>query len=579
MGITSSLITGLSGLSSNQAQLDVIGNNIANVNTVGYKSSQMEFKSQFSQNFSLGSAPNGDLGGTNPQQVGMGVTTGSISRNFNDGSRDITGVNSNLAMEGPGFFVLRDPNGQFFTRDGSFLLNSLNQLVSANGQHVEGFGIDSNYNVVPGVLQDITVPIGSLTVADATTSVSMTGNLNTGGPLPTQVSDLTMNQPLYVSDGAGGVTGTAPTSADLLTNMADGSGNLYFNAGDTLTMGGTVGSRSVAAKTLTVTSTTTLGDLQSFMSGSLGINTGTGANGSIATTPGVSLATGGTVPAGAVALTVDGNPGTANDIALNSNSLSVTSGSGTTMPFSWTKNATADGESIATSTTVYDSLGTAVNVNLVASLISRSATGATWQYYATSPDGASTGANLNEAVGMGTMTFDTSGHLVSTSNNSVNIDRTGTGATPNLLFNLDFSGISALSDTSSSLASNKQDGLPKGTLTNYQIETTGIIKGSFSNGASRTLGQIAVASFRNDQGLIDNGNNTWQAGPNSGTAVISAPGEFNTGHVVSGALELSNVDLSSEFVKLISASTGFSASSRVITTSNQLLQELLSAAR
>ena len=215
MGITSSLITGLSGLSSNQAQLDVIGNNIANVNTVGYKSSQMEFKSQFSQNFSLGSAPNGDLGGTNPQQVGMGVTTGSISRNFNDGSRDITGVNSNLAMEGPGFFVLRDPNGQFFTRDGSFLLNSLNQLVSANGQHVEGFGIDSNYNVVPGVLQDITVPIGSLTVADATTSVSMTGNLNTGGPLPTQVSDLTMNQPLYVCFPSARFCGTPEVLAKL----------------------------------------------------------------------------------------------------------------------------------------------------------------------------------------------------------------------------------------------------------------------------------------------------------------------------------------------------------------------------
>src|SRR3954471_1994531 len=103
MGITSSLNTGLSGLSANQSKLDVVGNNIANVNTVGFKSSRLDFKSQFSQTFSYGSAPDGELGGTNPMQVGMGVAIGSTSRNFNPGQVEVTGTDSNLAIDGDGF--------------------------------------------------------------------------------------------------------------------------------------------------------------------------------------------------------------------------------------------------------------------------------------------------------------------------------------------------------------------------------------------------------------------------------------------------------------------------------------------
>src|SRR5436190_13666104 len=193
MGITSSLITGLSGLSSNQSKLDVVGNNIANVNTIGFKSSRMDFKTQFSETFNFGSSPNGVLGGTTPLQVGMGVEQGAVSRNFNDGSREVTGVSSNLALEGDGFFILQGSE-RMYTRDGTFKLNSLNTLVNADGANVQGFGVDSTYNVVPGTLQDITIPLGTLTVADATTQVTMSGNLNTSGTVPTQVADLTLDQ-------------------------------------------------------------------------------------------------------------------------------------------------------------------------------------------------------------------------------------------------------------------------------------------------------------------------------------------------------------------------------------------------
>src|SRR4051812_2071973 len=233
MGITSSLQTALSGLSSSQSQIDVVGNNIANVNTVGFKSSRLDFKTQFLENFSYGSAPTADQGGTNPLQVGLGVQAGAVTRDFGDGSLQVTGVNTNLAVQGNGFFVLKDGSQQVYTRDGTFQLNGLDQLVSSTGQLVQGFGVDSNFNIVPGVLTNITVPLGSLTVAQATQNANMTGEFNTGGSVPTTVADLTLGQPFYLSDGAGGVDNTnPPTGATLLTNVTDSSGVAQFQVGD-----------------------------------------------------------------------------------------------------------------------------------------------------------------------------------------------------------------------------------------------------------------------------------------------------------------------------------------------------------
>lgn len=576
MGITSSLVTGLTGLSSNQSKLDVVGNNIANINTVGFKSSRMDFKTQFSQSFSFGTPPDGELGGTNPLQVGLGTQQAAISRNWNDGSREVTGVNTHMAIEGNGFFILEDNAEQVFSRDGTFKLNSQNTLVNSDGLRVQGFGVDANYSVIPGVLTDVTIPVGGLTVAEATQNVTLDGNLNADGIVPTTVSNLTLNQPLYLSDGAGGIDATnPPAGTTLLTNVTNATGTSYFQVGDVVTAQGKKGSRATSPKTLTIDATTTLADLQSFMSGSLGINTGTGVNGAITTAPGVTIpATGNTA-----AFTINGNPGVQNDLALDASSLTINRGGTTVSPFSWTKNATANGESVFTSTTVYDSLGTPVAVNLIAVLEAKSSSGSTWRFFADSPDGTATGAATQVGVGTGTLVFNNFGQLTNTTTPTVNIDRSNTGAAPTLSFELNFSRMTSLSGNTSSMASTLQDGSAKGTLTNFSIGNDGIITGAFSNGLTRTLGQIALATFRNNQGLVDRGNNTFSTGPNSGTAVISAPQEFSSGRVVSGALELSNVDLSGEFVQLITASTGFSAASRVISTSNQLLQELLSAAR
>ena len=168
---------------------------------------------------------------------------------------------------------------------------------------------------------------------------------------------------------------------------------------------------------------------------------------------------------------------------------------------------------------------------------------------------------------------------MSTTNPTGTINRTNSGALPTLAFDLDFSHTNALAGTSSQLASTFQNGFPPGTLTTFSIGGDGTIMGSFSNGLTRTVGQVALATFQNNEGLVDLGNNSYSAGPNSGTAIITTPETLSAGKLVAGSLEGSNVDLSSEFVQLISASTAFSASSRVISTSEQLLQALLAAAQ
>jgi flagellar hook protein FlgE len=576
MGITSAMNTGLSGLTANQDMLSVVGNNIANVNTIGYKASTIDFKTQLAQSYSEGTQPNASSGGTNPEQIGLGVSESAISKNYTDGSLQTTGVTSDLAIEGGGFFIVNGSgNTPVYTRDGSFTLNSLNQLVDSNGNRVQGFGTDSNNNIVSGTLKDVEIPLGTLTEAAATTSATIDGSLNSNGTVATTASVNTIDQSFYLK-GASAVDPTnPPTSSTLATDLADASNNSYFQVGDVLTSAPTEGGRTQASKTLTISSTTTLGDIESFLGGAAGINTTSGINGTAAT-PGVTAAATGN----SVALTITGNVGEDNDLSYGATALSIQRGSATLAPFTFTKSATANGESAYTTMTAYDSLGSPVEVDVTMSLIGRNASGTQWQYLAQSPDGTATDAATNLSVGQGTLSFDNYGTLQTpTSTTAITIDRDGSGALPVVSITPTFSGISATSGATSQIAVSLQNGAATGTLSSYSIGDTGVIIGSFSNGQTQTLGQIALATFRNNEGLIDNGGSTFTAGPNSGDAVVSAPEALSAGKVVSGALEDSNVDLSNEFVVMIAASTGYSANSRIITTGNQLLQELLSAAR
>src|SRR5687768_9022349 len=179
MALTSTLFTGLSGLDVNQTRLNVVGNNIANVNTVAFKSSRALFKPQFYVTDSGGSPPGDEFGGTNPSQRGLGAQVAAIEKDWNNGAIEPTGKSTDLAIEGDGFFVIQGSN-QRFTRDGSFSLNAANQLVTTAGDFVQGFGVDADFNVIPGRLDNISIPLGAMTSARATENGWFKGNLKIG---------------------------------------------------------------------------------------------------------------------------------------------------------------------------------------------------------------------------------------------------------------------------------------------------------------------------------------------------------------------------------------------------------------
>lgn len=561
MALTSTLFTGLSGLDVNQTRLNVVGNNIANVNTVGFKSSRALFRPQFYVTDSGGSPPSSEFGGTNPSQRGLGATVAAIEKDFSPGSIEPTGKLTDMAIDGQGFFVVQS-NTQKFTRDGSFQLNSSNQIVNTNGDFLQGFGVDTDFNIIPGQLQNVSIPLGAMTAAQATENVKLEGNLNADGAVASGASVLN-SQSLTTLGGL-----AAPDATTLLTNIADSAANTVakFTAGDVLTLQGKKGGRDLPSTTYTVTTASTLGDLQTFLQNGLGIETGVAAT----PAPGVTLATTGTD----VTLDVTGNLGAENGLSLSGAAL--TSSSGIT-PFTFTDDPTSNptGESVQTSFVAYDSLGTPITVSVTSVLESKADTGNTWRFYASSGD------NQGGVIGLGTgtLTFDNDGKILSSTGSTISINRQGTGAKTPLAIRLDFDEMTSLTSRNSELVMTEQDGSAIGTLNNYSIGANGMITGSFSNGLTRNLGQIAMATFNNPLGLVDQGGNMYSSGANSGVPIISPPLSLGAGSIRSGALELSNVDLSKEFINLIIASTGFTASSRVISTSDQLLTELLNSSR
>lgn len=184
------LFTAVTGLKAQQTKLDVVANNIANVNTTGYRSSRVLFQDLFSQTLSGPSAPAASTGGTNPMQVGLGVQIGSIDVNHGQGSLVTTGVNSDLAIQGNGFFILSDGLTDVYTRDGSFTVNSVGTLIDpATGLRVQGYtaNADGVIDATNSVAGDITIPLGSDGIASATTTAELTGNLNSGTEAGEQV--------------------------------------------------------------------------------------------------------------------------------------------------------------------------------------------------------------------------------------------------------------------------------------------------------------------------------------------------------------------------------------------------------
>ncbi len=384
-----SLYSGISGLRSHQTMLDVTGNNIANVNTTGYKATAVQFQDTLSQLTQGATAPGANNGGGNPAQVGLGVLVSGITTNFTQGSAQSTGRATDMMISGDGYFVTKQGTQTTYTRAGAFDLDAEGRLVTTDGKIVQGW-------------------------------TGVNGVINTGGAVGN----------VQLPDGA-----IAPAVA---TSQATVGGNL--------------------------------------------------------------------------------------------------------------PSETAVGGSFVRDMDVYEAIGVARVVPLT---FTRTAGGWTASAGGASVDLAFANG-IQDAANADTLTV-----------NGVQVNLTGLTS---------YAGVSTASVTG-------QNGRAAGTLESFSISKDGTIIGSFTNGAKQSLARIAVATFTNPAGLEKAGNSGYTATVNSGNPVLGGPGDPGMGNAIAGSLEMSNVDLSQEFTNLIVAQRGFQANARIITTSDEVLQELTNLKR
>ncbi len=561
MSLTDAMLTGFTGIKSNGTAVDTVGDNLANLNTTAFKGQRTLFETLLYKTISEGEGPSDTSGGTLPRQVGTGSTVGAIQRSFRQGELESTGFQSDLAVEGEGFFIIERPNGdQAFTRDGAFHLDAEQVLVNNNEATVQVFPADPAGVIDTSTLSDLTIPLGSASQAIATTRVEMDGRLDASSNVAGTGAVVTSTPALT----SGGNAATANTQLSDLVN----SQNLpLYASGDVIQLNATRGGLTVPSSTFVVgTDGNTLGDLASHMQDWLAIDTQNDPSGMA----GITISDGSNGPAGSIV--VHSNAGEVNAIGLDASSIVNTTG---VVPsgFNFSETTPATGEGITTSFSVYDSLGAPLEVRLRMSMESASESGTTWRYYAESPNDT----DPSPLLGSGTVSFDTNGQFVSATGTDVAIDRAGTGSGTPLAFTIDFSQLTGLTspDGSSELIMDTQDGAPAGIMNGYTIDRNGIVTGTYSNQRTQVLGQVALATFTNNEGLLALSENTFVAGPNSGDPNIIAPESGIAGSVVSGALESGNVEIAREFVNLITASTGISAASRVVRSADDMLQQLL----
>lgn len=399
-----SLYSGISGLRAHQTMLDSTGNNIANVNTSGFKSSSVQFQDTLSQMTQGATTPGEGAGGRNPAQVGLGVQVAGISTNFGQGSSQSTGRASDMMIAGEGFFATRSGNATTLTRAGAFEFDANGRLTSPDGGIVQGWMAADNGDLqTGGALTDIALPRDLVAPGVGTSTAGLSGNL----PSDAKVGDdpIVQDKEIFAADGT--------------------------------------------SRSMTMTFT----------------RTGTG----------------------------------------------------------W---------------------------NVVASDLDR-------------PGGAATGNS--------TLTQNANGTLTPIPNGPLNVG----GATG---INVDLSNITGFAGLKT-VSISEQNGSSAGTLETYTLGSDGTLTGTFSNGAQQAIAQIALGSVANPGGLQKTGGSGYTVTANSGAIEYGVPGDPGMGTISGGMLEMSNVDLSQEFTNLIVAQRGFQANARIITTSDEVLQELANLKR
>ncbi len=548
-----SMFSGVSGLRNHQTRMDVIGNNIANVNTNGYKSSRVTFQDMLSQTLKSGTAPNTTgTGGSNPSQVGLGMVVGSIDTLQTQGNLQSTGKSTDMALQGDGFFVLSNDNGSTYrySRDGAFDLNQNGDLVNAaNGYKVQGWSAENGSINTTAAVGPITIRIGAGMVAKATENVSLSGNLNAEGDTATTGTVTSTTTALY---SAAGVAAVGTTALQSLTDVA----GTNLGVGSSITINGRKNGVDLDPVTLSVTATTTVNDLMDAIERAYGIYD----DSATVATEGVSLAAG--------LITVSGNLGTVNALTgINIESTGAT-GFNTAMD-TFTETAAADGESMTATLVAYDSLGTSHEVNVCFTKTDSNE----WTWNA---DCADQVASSGLHIGTGVATFTSSGAFDQlTGSISMILDN---GADTPLAFDIDGSSLTQFSSTSE-INVQEQDGYAAGTLEKFSVGSDGLITGIYTNGMTSTLAQMAIARVSNPSGMTREGENLLATSTTSGLATLGVAGSNGRGTISNGVLEMSNVDLAQEFTNMIITQRGFQANAKIITISDDMLSELVNLKR
>ena len=414
------MYSAIAGLKAHQVKLDVTGNNIANVNTVGFKSSQATFEDTLSQLMRNGSAPTDNAGGTNPAQVGLGVKVAGITTNFAQGTQQTTGRSTDFMINGDGFFVTKFGNEQLYTRAGSFDYDASGKIVTPDGAVLQGWTATDGVVDTNGAIGDLKVPFGETMPPTETTRGSVVGNLST---------------------------------------------------------------QAVAADPLAVPP----------------------------------------------------RPAT----------------------------------QVQTQMTMYDTMGTAHQLTYVFEKAGPNS----WTVDVLDEDGTSFLA-APQAV-----TYDgTTGVMTAPAGGTFAFDPTAKHAAWAGPVTIDLSGVSQFGGKSA-LGPADVDGNAMGTLQSIALSGDGTVMGVYSNNLREPIGRLAMASFANPSGLAKAGNTAFRVGDNSGQPAIGEANAGGRGTLAAGALEMSNVDLAEEFTGLIVAQRGFQANSRVITSSDEVLQDLVNLKR
>lgn len=539
MSLIRSLNSGVSGLRSFQTKMDVIGNNIANVETAGYKSSRVTFAEMMNQRMGR-QGGNGDSAPQLNNEVGLGVRVASIDRDFTQGTMNTTGIETDLAIDGSGFFMVSSGGENLMTRAGNFVFNKDGFLVDQAGRSVQGYNADHSGNIMRGAATNaIRIDYDNALPPQQTENVTLAGNL-AADTSTTRV--IQSNSALTIVGGGFASRDTDLNDLNQMTTDLDDGDGLVF----------TIRNNEGVSNphTFTYAAGATVGDLVDWLNSELG------AEGSIALVDGM--------------LTIRSSQMGESELGIDN--VSVTGSGSMNMP-SFTVSQEGVTNTRTTSTTVYDDLGRAHTLVVDFSQVAESE----WQYSARFMDGEQITSGES-----GTVTFDELGQLTSDDSFTINYEP-GNGA-GSAVFEMQLGDTSRGSQFTQYAGTNSakivgQDGYTQGALVDVTIDGAGQIEGIYDNGKSRILSQIALATVQNELGLEMIGEGLYRATSTAGEVFVNDASSMAETSISSGTLESSNVDLAREFTEMITSQRAYQSNARVITTSDEMLMEAVNLKR